>query len=315
MPAPPHQPESAKALTPKPHQPQQQSATGLGGKIATARDTPPKTTEATLIEKITRIIGLVAGLAAFVYIAGAAVLAVRLEKAGLPASEVVTSLPRELLIGVGLQYVVAPALALAMVAGLEILILIKWKRGVWVALLAGLFLTAVLVALLLVVRTGDEHEFRDEGAVGWWIAFLAAYVATLVIYVAAKGKLETLYLVALVALGVGLIAAVARVAYERKSTRLQEATVCVNDGGPNYEGFLVGETSDAVYLGRLDDRAEPDDGEKSGTRPPPKTAEQVKVVKVVLAIRKDRVGELRIGDRSSWNCSVPRPTQDRRARP
>jgi hypothetical protein len=281
------------------------------------RPSPPST-PVDLVERAGKIIALVAGLAAFVYIAGAAVLAVRLDAEGLPASEVVTSLPRELLVGVGLQYVVAPALALALVSGLEIYIL-RWLgnwKGHWrardfvVAVIVGLVLTAIILWGLLSLQRGSWLLPRLESAEllstsGWWIAFLVAYMLTLLaLYLARAGErtCRTLELAALVALTVGVIAAVARVGYERTNTHLEEATVCVNDGGPDYEGVLIGETSDAVYLGIRDedDRARIASKE-TVFRTPPR----------VLEIPKDRVGELHIGYKTYSICSVPRPTQDR----
>jgi hypothetical protein len=242
------------------------------------------------IERATKIIGLVAGLGAFVYITGAAVLAVRLDTAGLPATDVVSGLPRELLIGVGLQYVVAPAVALALVAGLQVLLLRLWLRGdqktgrkVVGILIGGFLLTAFILWIVLSFQRWERPW--TLGVLGWLAAWVAVYVATLLVYVAHKGKREPLVLMALIALSVGLIAAAARVVSDRENHRLKEATVCINDGGPNYEGLLVGETSSAVYLGRVEEG-------------------------LILAVPKERVGELRIGDMSSWSCSVPRPTQD-----
>jgi len=65
-----------------------------------------------LVGGIARLFGLLAGIAALVYVAGGCVLALRLFLARLPGLVVVGHLPREFLISIGMAQVVLPALVL-----------------------------------------------------------------------------------------------------------------------------------------------------------------------------------------------------------
>src|SRR3954469_5419915 len=64
------------------------------------------------------LVGLLAVLAALIYITGGIVLALRLALSGLPAMGVVGQLPREFLVSLGFGLVVAPASAFGVTAGL-----------------------------------------------------------------------------------------------------------------------------------------------------------------------------------------------------
>jgi len=59
---------------------------------------------------------------------------------------------------------------------------------------------------------------------------------------------------AVAAVVIGLGGAFIRVALEVADPRLDNAVVCVADGGDPYTGLLVGEAKDAVYLGERSDR-------------------------------------------------------------
>jgi protein-S-isoprenylcysteine O-methyltransferase Ste14 len=64
------------------------------------------------------LVGLLAGVAALIYITGGIVLALRLALSGLPALGVVGQLPREFLFSLGFGLVVAPSVAFGITAGL-----------------------------------------------------------------------------------------------------------------------------------------------------------------------------------------------------
>ena len=245
----------------------------------------PEAQESNLWVKISQIVGLVAGLAAFVYIAGAAVLWVRLFRSNFPADPVVTSLPRELVIGIGMKSVVGPALVLAIVAAAGIAVVKRLRAtlmgtmpkthgtaGVVVGVISG------TIALLLVPDVA--------WVVGWAVAGLTAYFIALGFGKTVQNRGLSFATVALIALAIGLLGATIRIFVEVADPRLDNAVVCVNDGGSRYTGLLIGESSGAVYLG-------------------------IRTEHVVVSIPRSRIGELWIGPKTH-DCSVP-VTEPRKA--
>lgn len=230
-----------------------------------------------LLKTLGELITVLVGAVAFVYLAGAAVLWIRLWSAGLPTDAVVSGLPRELLVAVGLRSVVAPAVPLAVAAGV-FLLLAAWRPTSDRAkrIRAGL---SVVVGALGGVAV--SFYFADRGeqdlALGWLVAFFVVWGISVLIVMSDLPL--SIVAVALVALILGLAAAAVRVAVELSDPRLSKARVCVNDGGRAYNGRLIGETENAVYLG---------DRER------------------VVVIPKSRVGELWIGV-APKRCHVPKP--------
>lgn len=228
--------------------------------------------ESNVLTMVSQIVAFVVGLTAFVYVAGGTVLWIRLFRSDLPADPVITSLPRELVIGIGLKSVVAPAAALAIIA--------------WVALRA--------VTWSLPTSSGPKRThgtlFLAVGSVSFLVAFwlipnvswaIGGLIAAMIVYFIALGVgwgRERLQRVrrweraefAVAAVVIGLFGAFIRIALEVADPRLDNAVVCVADGSEPYTGLLVGEAKDAVYLGERSDR-------------------------VVIAIPKSRVKELWIG--------------------
>src|SRR3954452_23147874 len=70
------------------------------------------------IQYVRGVVGLFAGIAALIYVAGGIVLGLRLVFLGLPTLGVVGQLPHEFLFSVGATQVVAPALILGIIVGL-----------------------------------------------------------------------------------------------------------------------------------------------------------------------------------------------------
>jgi hypothetical protein len=236
---------------------------------------------------LSQIVAFTVGLGAFVYIAGAAVLWVRLSQSHFPADSVVTSLPRELVVGIGLKSVVVPSVALAIVAGLGIgLVTVptplrryrnsstKRTHGV-IGLLLGL--AVAIVAWLF-------FTFSINLLVWWGAAAALAYFIALGVGKSLQHKTWDVAAIALAAAAIGLLGAAFRVVVEAVDPRLDNATVCVKDGGAPYVGLLIGEAANAVYLGR-----EEEDG--------------VGKTDVVVAIPRERVSEVWIGPEAEHECT------------
>jgi hypothetical protein len=106
---------------------------------------------------------------------------------------------------------------------------------------------------------------------------IAQYLAA-----ALSGRLATFQAIALAALSIGFVAATVRIGVELWNPELERAKVCVNDGGTPYTGDLIGQTSDAVYIG-------------------------VKGSRSVIAVPSTRVAEVLIGDEAvaDVQCTAP----------
>lgn len=243
----------------------------------------------TLLQTLGQVFTVIAGAVAFVYLVGAGVLWVRLWREGLPTDAVISVLPRELIVAVGLRSIIVPASLLAPVAAIVLWAASRIKPsnlrdfGVGISEARAFDLMRILFVLgfggtwvvSLVVR-------GPLIVIGWTVGFAVVVFTSALIGVALRGRLSSLPIVALTALAVSSVAAAVRVAFELKDPRLEAVKVCVKDGGDPYEGVLIGETTTAVYVGqpRLDR---------------------------VLSVPRDRVGELWIGTDSA-KCTVPEPT-------
>jgi hypothetical protein len=222
----------------------------------------------------------------FVYLVGAGVLWVRLWREGLPTDAVIAVLPRELVVAVGLRSIVVPAVILAPIAALVLWRATKIQpsnlRDFWEGL--GGVGGAVRVLASLVAGVTVVASWLVGGpliVVGWIVGIIVVTMTSAVIGITLRNRLSTIPGVALTALAVSSAAALARVVVELEDPRLASAEVCVVDGGDAYDGVLIGETDQAVYLGQ-----------------PPSDR--------VVAVPRDRIGELWIGTDSA-TCSVPLP--------
>lgn len=225
-----------------------------------------------LLTTLSQIVTFVVSLTAFIYIAGATVLWIRLFRSDLPADSVVTSLPRELVVGVGLKSVVAPSVVLAAIGAAALGVMTVALR------LGGTKRTHGSIAVIVGIAFFSAAILTLPGvgwAIGWALAAAAVYFGALAIGWLGKWHDPAFWdrtKIALAAALIGLLGAGIRVLTELADPRLDNAVVCVNDGGSKYDGLLIGESGQAIYLGqgRASDR-------------------------VVVSIPKSRVAELWIG--------------------
>lgn len=206
-----------------------------------------------LFKTVSAVLTGLAGLAAYVYLAGGIVLAVRLNHAGFSPMPTVTQLPKEQVVGTGLIAVVAPTLLLVLVAivgiGAEVRSPDKKKtnltaavrRHVRLALPGAIVLGAI--AWLLFANPTYGYAFG--------ISILITYAVGVAVGNEFAGKIAgdwQLYL--LVAIAIGLIGAGARVALDLTTTTLPTAVVCETGGAPPQAGVLIGQSSTTVFLGQ-----------------------------------------------------------------
>ena len=248
----------------------------------------PQQKRTDLVEVLSNAITAILGLAAFVYVTGAAVLWARLVAKDLPANPVVTGLPRELLVATGLRTVVVPSLLLALVAlaGLWFRSRLDRARADKTVGFGLRVPSWILFGILYAVGAGFAISmFVSWGtwAFGWTIAIYVAFVAAGLVSRLEMFRNRPMLRIAALALLVGGIGALVRIVVELEKPDLQSAVVCVKDGGDPYSGLLVGETSNVVYIGQEDEHR-------------------------VLSVPTDRVGELWIGTTDIQACSLPEPT-------
>jgi hypothetical protein len=264
-----------------------------------------------LLQVATEIAGLFAGLAALVYATGAIVMALRLAFKGLPWNNVVSQLPREFMLSVGAGQVLLPALLVGALYGLYRLIwadrptpprTVSFRRNGWRA--RGIVLRRYAIgALLLLAPTVLIVASRDD--VGFGDLKLGLVLGIfLVVGVAAAAVQEARALVikrfddpeqwnslrpVAAMAGVYAVAALPAALLGAAAIPLTEANVCIT-GGYSETGYLVGESSDRVYLG------EKPKGKNDGG--------QRRILVVPLA----KVEELFFGDEAySAGCEFPPP--------
>jgi hypothetical protein len=198
---------------------------------------------------IAAVFGLFAGFASLVVILGGAVFAFRLRTRGLPADAVVTALPREFLISVGL------GVTLQLVAFLLVLLSGFVSQGVELAIAAA-WGAAILLA----------YPFLRIVAGYWWLLLAAAWAATSLIL---SGFIlwgrrkwgptrETLPIVGLVLVGLAVFIPW-RAVFEWRSAAGLDSLVClVGQGGISenkhyvgkVDGLFIGENDNSVYIGQ-----------------------------------------------------------------
>jgi hypothetical protein len=191
-----------------------------------------------------KLLGAVAGLAALVTFAGGAVLWVRFNELDLPADQVVTLLPKQLLLTTGARELLIPV-AIGALLALLLVLAAPLRAGAlyWVG--AGLLLLALLVAVLALTWDGT------------WVARLAMALAALVglgaILGAAIAMPEGRYAaLAWTSAGAVLLIAIALVVV-RESThpRLEPVAVLLRGTPDSVVGFYVGQTADRLYVAPL----------------------------------------------------------------
>lgn len=233
------------------------------------------------LKQIAEVVGLFAGVATIIYLAGGFVLALRLGFEDLAGEAVVGQLPREFLITVGVTTVLfAALLGAALYGGWRLYEVSNIPSGGWTGklkVLPGLGLSGLrwlanrppLVALVLVLPGGLIEYSKDgwRGTLLFWLVI--AYLITLVWAYALQGvknrarerfrgrwssrgpiALMSAIYAALLLPGAVVIGA---------TLPLLEVKACMV-GGSEQVGSLVGETEDRLFYG------EPREGEDDRPR-------------------------------------------------
>jgi hypothetical protein len=209
-----------------------------------------------LLTTLTAAFGLLAGLATIVTIAGTIAFVLRLHQAGLPADlGVVVSLPREFLIAVGVVYVAFPLLAVGVISVLALLVpgpenepnpalMTPRKASNEQRASLGFYAIAGAVGLPFLV---DSSPPARSFAVSTVTAAAFLYVAYRILDKYGK-RPRSLVVSALLALAVAAFFGPWAVALAVNRAEFPPAAVCTTDG-TLFNGVLIGETSDRVYLG------------------------------------------------------------------
>jgi hypothetical protein len=231
----------------------------------------PGESKGSWLQVATQVAGLLAGLTAAVYATGAAVLSLRLAVADLPWGNVVSQLPREFLLTVGAGQVLLPSL---LVGGMYALYRVlrnerpsvpripRWRDG-WRArpkairgyLLAFLAMLLPLAAVLLVRRiaNGEDPDLAPilVGCLTLPILAVAVQEARGVLTRHHRPMLRWNNISSIARMGaVYVLAAIPAMTVAAAAVPLSEAKVCTTEEFA--EGsFLIGETSDRVYLGEF----------------------------------------------------------------
>lgn len=227
------------------------------------------------LQHVTQLFGLLAGLVTIVYLTGGVVMALRLGFQDLPWGNVVSQLPREFLISLGAGQVLLPSLFVGLLYGLyrlarnarpDVPVAYRLQDG-WTArsvlgaryLLTFVLLFAPLVlASVLPARTEAQNEIPLE--------FLAVAAVLFVLVVIAVQEVRALIVqqcnwlpqrwnsvrVVVILAAVYSATAIPATMFAAAAFPLTPARVCTVDNFSE-NGFLVGETSDRVYLGEESD--------------------------------------------------------------
>ena len=210
------------------------------------------------LKQISEAVGLLAAVVATVYLLGAFVLALRLQTNDLPTLAVLSNLPRELVISVGLTYAVVPwLLAAASVALYWLLrdgkpVAPESERRVTPRELAralGLAVVAVAVAWLVLRSLDGRYTWLDAAAL--FIASTAVILVANVVWRLLSRRYGWTWTkttaVSLAAMLTGLVTVPLFVAVGARWP-LADAQLC-GVGSTHLSGWLVGEAGDRVYIG------------------------------------------------------------------
>ena len=203
------------------------------------------------MERLLKLVGAVAGLTALVTFAGGAVLWIRFSELDLPADQVVTLLPKQLLLTTGARELLGPvALGLLLTLLVVVAAPLRHRDGskrrrvlYWAGL--GLLLLALLVLVMAIAWDGT------------WVARAAMLIAALVglgaILAAAILTRDDGYVpLAWTCVGAVLLIAVALViVHESTSPRLEPVAVLLRGTPDSVVGFYIGQTADRLYVAPL----------------------------------------------------------------
>jgi hypothetical protein len=225
------------------------------------------------LQIVVQVAGVLAGLATVVYLAGGVVLSLRLAFVGLPWANVVSQLPREFLISIGAGEVLFPALLVGALYVLSRLLRTglekpptppRWRDGAntrrWAieGYLRAWGLLAIPLAIVLLSRVFhfDFGWVTSKAAVVIAVGLLVLAVVAIAVQETRAAVIEAVdaslhwdgaRMVGVMA-GIYVVAAIPAMMAGAASVSLSVAKVCDVDNFAEH-GFLVGETSDRVYLG------------------------------------------------------------------
>jgi hypothetical protein len=206
----------------------------------------PERTPKTSFGVVAATFGLFAGFASLVVILGGAVLTFRLRTQGLPADAVVTALPREFLISVGL------GVTFQLVAFLLVLLPSFVWQSVELAIAAAWGAAILLAYPFLRIVSGYD-----------WLLLAVAWIAAGFIFTGFilwgrrkwSATRETVPIVSLLIVGLAVFIPW-RAVFEWRSAGELEALVClVGQGGieekfvGRVDGLFIGENDNSVYIG------------------------------------------------------------------
>jgi hypothetical protein len=218
---------------------------------------------------ITTLLTALAAFVGLVYLLGAGVLWIRLAREGLPTEAVITSLPRELLLSVGLRSILLPALVYSGL-GVLVLILVEWRTpigkdpgffgGFGEALMrlrllafvsAGSLVGLIIAGVAAVVLS--RIGFGVAPALGWLLGGLVVILVSAAIAMRRNWKggwePETLRVFVGIALLAAGVATLARLSVEIASPQFEQISVCARNPDGVFQGLFIGETGNGVYLG------------------------------------------------------------------
>jgi hypothetical protein len=236
------------------------------------------------------------GGAGLVYLAGGILIRAEVHRSGLPTDEVIAAIPREKLIVIGIKGLLAPAagIALAVVAVAALLFLFRRARRrqavVWLPLAAA-GASGCYAAHL------SGHDTLPVQAPQWGFVILAALVAGAVISLFPPPKLTHAELPATLARAwtVLLLAyVVVFVAFIwSQPIQLPPAIAELRLPDATETGYLVSQTSDAIYLATGPQKCEDDAHAKKRFHR--------RQLGPLLVIARDRLVRLSIGHTDSTN--------------
>jgi hypothetical protein len=225
----------------------------------------------------------------FVYVLGAAVVWIRLSREHLPTEAVITSLPRGLLLSVGLRSIVVPVLVFALLACAALVFVAKSEKsrraaaalpgvrdqpasaegapaeaapaepGFWgkvwhdLQVAFGSWVAIVIAVLAVSIARLVQSGWSAANEVAWW-GFGAVIVVLLSAGIASTWPQlvgsDKLDKIALIAVVVSVVAAVARLGAVCVDPGFEQVAVCTKDTGSLVSGLFIGETDNGIYLGK-----------------------------------------------------------------
>lgn len=214
----------------------------------------PTPTEAPTAWSMTlQLLGAVTGVIALVTVVGGAMLWIRFDQLHLPADRAVAFLPGELMVAIGAQALAVPILlGLGGVIGVMLIGAPGDKREVPTAF--RILVAPILLAMVVAIWATGDLDW-DELGIG-----LAAGALGIVAILKTVWTTTRVRDVAWVVFGVfAVFGATVGIAHVALNPRLEPAAVLMKEGKGEFAGFLVGESSDRLYLVRLPGNGDPGD--------------------------------------------------------